>query len=504
MSYLSFREITDLVSRGDQTTAEEEARRWLVSPGPEAAVLGKVGAVFIDIGSYTGALGLVEEGVILTRQARGLAPGTSLTYNLANGLSRLLPDSPEVVTTVTPDPALSEVLSLYYEAIDAAGDVRPEPSFNFASALLRAGRAIEGLDLARETLTRHPEHGRGWAALGDMLWGVWAFYNRYPDLLQDAVAAYQRALVFEVDDLPFRDRLASNITRAQRLLDEVRPHPHPDMDPARTVESLLLEHDPWDEQLEAFVWKSGLGLNLCSGCRVESPMAYDRYPLAGILVGPEAKEQADRTPAEVNVLLQGFIGARSLLWLSRAQATAPVEILSWPVTGLAFSRRSAFLAAAFRESYGVLDRIADLWNARLGIDAAGLYFDKLFFTKANKVLAFRSSVAWPDSVGLRALMYLSASFERDNGRFNDLRASRNDLQHSLVLHGTLEGGRGWPWDTIADDDLERRTFQLLRLVRAAILYCCEGLRSVEHEKRRRVKAEGAIVLDERGTGVNRS
>lgn len=504
MSCLSFRKINALVDRGNLTTAEAEARRWLASPGPDAAVLGNVGAVFIDIGSYTGALALVAEGVALTRQARELVPSSSRAYNLANGLSRLLPDSPEVVTTVTPDPALSEVLSLYYEAIDAAGEARPEPSFNLASALLRAGRAIEGLDLVRETLTRHPEHGRGWATLGDMLWGVWTFYNRYPDLLQGAVAAYEQALVLEIKDLPFRDRLKARITRAHSLLDEASARPHPDVDPARIAEGLLLKLEPWDERLTAFVWNSGLGLNLCPGCRIESPTAYDRYPLDGILVDPSSNGTAEQTPAEVNVLLQGYVGARSLLWLSRAPASAEVEILSWPVRGLSFSRRSAFLAAAFREAYGVLDRIADLWNNRLGIAADELYFDKLYFVKQNKVLAFRTGVVWPESVGLRALMYLSASFERDNGRFRGFRSSRNNLQHSLVLHGKLDEPHTLPWDAITDDDLELQAIQVLRLARAAVLYCCEGLRAMEHEKVRQATAQGEHVVRGRGRGVRRA
>jgi tetratricopeptide (TPR) repeat protein len=505
MTLRPFSQINDLANAGGLAPAEEEARRWLALRGTEGAVLENVGGTFIDIGNYTGNLALVQEGIELTRQAIRIAPSWRLTYNLANGLSRLLPETPEDFVTVAFDPTLVEVISLYYDAIDAPEATEPEPSFNFASTLLRAGRAIEGLDLVRDTLSRHPEHGRGWSTLGDMLWGVWTFYGSYPDLLEDAIAAYRQALRYEISDMPFRNRIEQSIARAGKLLDELPIRPHRGLaDGARTPESRLVERDPWDEDLPTFAWKTGLALNLCSGCRIESPAAYDRYPLDGSLGAPASTAAAEHTAAEVNVLLQGFIGARSLFWLSRAQVAAGVKIVSWPVEDLHFSRRSAFLAAAFRESYGVLDRIADVWNNRLGINTGTVSFDKLFFEKKNKQLLFRAQVAWPESVGLRALMYLSASFEWDNGRFRHLRKSRNDFQHSLVLHGGLRSAQGWPWSAINDDDLERQTLQMLRLTRAAVIYCCEGLRVVEYERVKRVIAEGGLVVKRKETRIERS
>jgi Arc/MetJ family transcription regulator len=505
MSKKTFGEIHNLVSNGDVVAAETEARGWLLARPEDPAVLGNVGGIFIDIGNYTENTALVREGVDLTRRARVLKPSDRLSYNLANGLLELLPSTPESYVTVSFNPDMAEVCSLYYEAIDGSAPAMPEPIFNFASALLRAGRAVEALDLVRETLALHPQHGRGWTTLGDVLWGVWLFYGRYPDLLQDAISAYRLALTYETVDQPFRDRTEQQIQRAREHLDEVRVQPHPELrDAERTPNSLHADADPWDESLPAFIWKSGLGLNLCSGCRVDSPTAYDRYPLHGILVDPKAKSAAELEPAEVNVLLQGFTGARSLLWLSRAQAASQVEVVSWPVDGLAFSRRAGFLAAAFREAYGVLDRIAELLNMRLGIGIEEPCFDKLFFEKKNKQLIFRSTAPWPESVGLRALMYLSASFERDRGRFKELRSLRNDLQHSLVLSGTLHAEKKWPWRAITDDDLEKETFRMLRLTRSAIIYCCESLRAMEWERLKQVRARGEIVLSGARNEVERA
>jgi len=505
MTLRPFTDIHALVSSGDLVVAEAEARRWISERSTDPGVIENVGAILIDIGNYTGNTLLVREGVDLTRQAIALRPSEALTYNLANGLLELLPSTPDSFCSVRFDPEMAEVCSLYYEAIDRTGPSRPEPRFNFASALLRAGRTIEGLDLVRETLAEHPHHGRGWSTLGDMLWGIWAFYGRYPDLLQDAVTSYGLALGYEKTDQPFRERCEAQIRRAQGLLGEVQVRPHPSLlDAARTPGNLLLEREPWDDDLPTFIWRSGLALNLCSGCRTDSPTAYDRYPLHGILSDPANESDALRAPAEVNVLIQGFTGARSLLWFSRARAGSPVEVLSWPVEGLCFSRRSTFLAAAFREAYGVLDRIAALLNARFKVHATEPYFDKLFFEKRDKQLVFITSTAWPESVGLRALMYLSASFERDNGRFKELRDLRNKLQHSVVLAGEVDAKAGWPWRGVSDDELERATFQLLRLARAAVVYACECLRALEAKKVDDAKARGIVVMPSRGDGVTRS
>jgi len=505
MALLPFTDIHGLVSTGDLATAEAEARRWLSDQPGTPGVIENVGAILIDIGNYTENTLLVRQGVDLTRQAIALRPSDRLTYNLANGLLELLPGTPESFVTVRFDPDMAEVCSLYYEAIDRIEGAKPEPRFNFASALLRAGRAIEGFDLVQDTLAEYPEHGRGWSTLGGMLWGIWAFYGRYPDLLQDAISAYKAALTFEADDQPFRERCEAQIAKAQGHLSEIRKQPHSKLlESSRTPSSLLVDRSPWDDNLGTFIWRSGLALNLCSGCRTESPTAYDRYPLHGILSDPSKESESLLGPAEVNVLIQGFTGARALLWLSRASAGAPVEVLSWPVEGLAFSRRSMFLTSAFREAYGVLDRIAVLLNSRLKVHADEPYFDKLFFEKRNKQLSFIASTAWPESVGLRALMYLSASFERDSGRFKELRDLRNKLQHSIVLSGSVAPSAAWPWRGVTDEELERATFQLLRLTRAAVIYCCECLRAAEAAKLEDAKARGIIVVPTQNDGVTRA
>lgn len=478
---------------GEAPAAEAAAREWLTLRGSDPKVVGNVGGVLIDIGQDTGDRGLVEEGISLTRQALERVSVTQFKFNLANGLFGSSPATPEDAVAVRFDPRVAEGASLYYEAIDESGD-RPEARFNLVSALAGSGRAIEALDLARETLSAHPRHGPGWASLGDALWSVWAFYGRFPGLLADASDAYRNALDLELVDRPFRAHVSECISRIDGLLAEgaSRTHFHRSGAAGEPSRLLLPPAATWGEGLPAFVCTTDLGLNLCSGCRAEKSDGYDRFPLEGVLIEPGKGGQAQMRLAEVNLLLQGFIGARALLWLSRADDAGQVEITSWPVAGLVFSRRTAFLSAAFREAYGVLDRIAALLSARLGVGSSPPAFDKLFFEKRDRKLSFRDSISWPESVGLRALLYLSASFETGNGRFKGLRELRNNLQHSLVLPGRLDGDVA-KWRTIQVDELESETVRMLRLARAAILYCCEGLRVLESNAVRAARERGATI-----------
>lgn len=487
-----FSEIQDLMMAGDAPAAEAAAREWLAARGDNPTVVGNVGGVLIDIGQDTGSSNLVEEGIALTRRALEQTPVTQFKFNLANGLSASHPATPEDAVSVRFEPRIAECTSLYYEAIDESSG-KPEARFNLVSALAGAGRAVEAVDLARETLADHPLHGPGWASLGDALWSVWSFYGRFPGLLQDTLAAYRNALELELVDRPFRAHVGDCISRVSGLLaaGEIRTHSHRAGADGGPSGLLLPPVATWDSGLPAFVCTTDLGLNLCSGCRAETSSGYDRFPLGGVLIEPGKGDEVQVRLAGVNLVIQGFMGARALLWLSRADEAREVEITSWPVAGLAFTRRTAFLNAAFREAYGVLDRISALLAARLGIDGRPS-FAKLFFEKSHGQLSFRNSNPWPDSVGLRALLYLSASFETGKGRFNGLRELRNDLQHSLVLPGRLDANPS-TWRTIQVDELESETVRMLRLTRAATLYCCEGLRVFEADAVRAAREAGATI-----------
>ncbi len=499
---LPFRDIHELILAGKAAEAEAKAREWLAAGQADPKVAGNVGSVFIDVGHDSNRIDLIEEGITLTRGALARAPITAFKFNLANALSSVGRESPEDMVRVAFDPRLAECVSLYYESIDESPE-KPEARFNLVSALAKAGRAVEAADLARETLALHRDHGPGWASLGDALWSVWALFGQPSELLHDARDAYRNALEFEGNDRPFRRHVTELIARVDALLAEApRPAHSHGPEPAAPSRLLVATAPAWGTGLPGFIASLDLGLNLCSACRAQQTTGYDRFPLDGVLTSPGGGDETKLRLAEVDVLMEGFAGARGLLWLSRAEAARDVEVTSWPVAGLTFSRRTAFLAASFREAYGVLDRVAAVLARRFGIEGK-MSFDKIFFEKRDRTLVFRSSVAWPESVGLRALLYLSAAFETSNGRFKGLRDLRNSLQHLPVFAGSLDPSATAPWLSVPVDELEAKAISMLRLARAAILYCCEGLRVLEVQALRDATSRGAEILHHDEGAINR-
>lgn len=479
-----FPEIRALLLRGETEAATNRARQELAGHCDDPAFLTNVAGIFIDAGHDRQTRHLVEEGVSLCEKARTLASGevtrAIATYNLANGLLALHEFTGDNFYRLEYDQQLLRISSLYYEVIDRTDSLGLQARLNFSTVLQRQARSVEALDIAQQAVGESPEFSRVWSSLGDFAWGVHSFYSHDVALLIDSEQAYHRALSLDPSDLPYQKMVRSNLARLEKLLGSTKGSHLGSADWRKDPSRLIPATDPWAENLADFIWASGLGLNLCSACRFDHRDAYDTLPVSGFLAGPGGR--AAVLPTEVNALVQGYVGARSLLWLSRAVSGAEVEVARYQVPNTNFSRRAMFLMAAFREGYGLFDRIAAILNRRFpfGLPSRATYFDRLFFGRAkDKTLEFRTDLAVPDSPGLRALLYLSASFEFGAGRFSHLRELRNDLQHSIVVPTKAEHRSFGPWRAASLELLERRVFQLLRLGRAGLFYVGEVLSSDE-------------------------
>jgi hypothetical protein len=479
-----FAVIRGLLMKGETARAVEEARKWLVRSPEDPRILLNVGGVFIDAGHY-GDLNLVREGVKLCESARDRAttPGDRLTatYNLANGLLALHDMAAgQHFRLVKFDPDLQRIASLFYEAIDGSETVSLEARLNLATVLQRQSRTIEAMDLVQVAVAEDPDFPQGWSTLADVTWGVYSFYVRDRAMLLDARAAYEHSLTLKPDDLPYQTSVKGNLERLNELIGKTALSGREAASSGNHIR-LLPSTDPWADSLDEFVWRSGLGLNFCPGFRPGKRGGYDRFPMRAFLVPTNDTSSLDELAAEINLLVQGYVGGRALLWLSRAPAARSVEVIRHAVPDTSFSRRSMFLAAGFREAYGLLDRIAALLNLRLhlGLDPRKSYFDRLLFKREKGQLTFRSELVLPASAGLRALLFLSASFEFSAGRFKGLRQLRNQLQHSMVIPISDERTTFGPWMAVSTDTLEQRLFQMLRLARAAIFYATEVFQSLD-------------------------
>lgn len=471
-----------LLDRGAFLQAAELARSWLVDRPDDPAILINAGGILIDAGRHLGRA-VVSEGVAATERALTLGPPPdrrlTATYNLANGLLALHEMDNRKYGVVEFEPQLEKISSLYYQVIDSGGRLTREAQLNFVSVLQRQGRSIEALRMAQAGLLLDRAFSRGWASLGDAAWGVYAFNAPESSLLSAAGLAYRKALSLETTDQPFRQYLQQTLAKLETLLLRRRSPHSEQVNPWRRLDGRRAGELTWKPaNLEAFIWRNELGLNLCPGCRHANGSSYDRYPLPGFLAARTGGLNAYQLPIEINALVQGYIGARTFFWLSRAKSLPGLEVIRYPVRGTAFSRRALFLDASLREVYGLLDRVASLLNHHfeLGLEPWRVSFPRLFFKeRQGQMPAFRTNVTFPSFVGMRALMYLAANFLLAGGRFADLRNLRNDLQHAVVVPTQSSRDNVGPWRAMPIGDLEAKSFQLLHLCRAAIHYAVNAL-----------------------------
>lgn len=158
-----------------------------------------------------------------------------------------------------------------------------------------------------------------------------------------------------------------------------------------------------------------------------------------------------------------------------------------------FNLQIGLLEAAFKEAYGILDKIAGFINTYLSI---GLDEDKVTFDAGskshersiwqNKNGTIRKAISETDNGSLFALYDVFRDF--DSGHYDSLKKIRNALTHRrLVVHifcNDIEGH-------IHIEDLKKKAIELMQLVRSAIIYLTNFIRIEENKKR--TTSDGPIM-----------
>jgi hypothetical protein len=162
--------------------------------------------------------------------------------------------------------------------------------------------------------------------------------------------------------------------------------------------------------------------------------------------------------------------------------------------------------AAFRMGYALFDKIAffvnDYW--KLGVNPRSVYFKTIWYEKQNARAGvvhskFANSQNWP----LRGLFWLSKDIfdpelqETAEPDAQELYTIRNCLEHTyLKVHEMLvpRAGADIFHDRLAysiqREDFYRKTFRVLRLARAGMIYLSLAM---HHEERNKPAMDGGII-----------
>ncbi len=146
---------------------------------------------------------------------------------------------------------------------------------------------------------------------------------------------------------------------------------------------------------------------------------------------------------------------------------------------------TGLLKSAFKEAFNILDKIAVFLNRYydLGLNERSISFDSVWVKDKKKDRTLRERLLHTENMSLYALYDIHKDFQ--NGYYQTLKEIRHALTHRQLTIFEL-GIEGMQQDgdllSISDDEMLRQTIQLMRLVKAAIIYLINTV-TIEEKKK---------------------
>lgn len=475
---------TQLLKSGESAGAirlARQATRRISDPVVQALNLS---AFLIDSGSDLGQPRLIREGVEKLKAVAGHVQQLHVRpfhYNLGNGYAAL--GQRERGFGPGTRPSLSEAVSHLDEAIKLKPD--PNARANLAGALLAQGRWIEALDDYNSILDQFPDHHSALARRGSALIGTYNWTVNHKGLLAAALADHERAAELARGDRVFERSYRAVIADLRKEVDTYSPSVTP----------------PTAKQ--RWIWQHALALNPCPICRVETPDAFDIYPLAGRLEGGKRRPSGEELADLVNSVCRSYGTSRWLLYkaVGPHPPREPGHIIALNGTETATNiLRVGLVMSAASGFYSVLSQVAFALNSafHLNHDAQKVTLDRVWSQpgRYGRLPRFRNEVhpklirmATP---ALSALFRLTQSLQHGLGRYGDLRELRNSLEHHCVVVGPKRNASPY-YVSYPMDDLITKTFTLGRIAKAAVWYLGGGLLRGEQERVRRASRLGRTI-----------
>ena len=471
-----FEKACQLLVQGDCTAAVAEARR--VHRRTQGATSDwALASVLINASDFTRKLKLAREGKkILEGLPSKLIEANADQYYYNLGIACASIGRHEKGVGAARRPSFAAAVSHYDQSLQSSA--HPDTRANLANALLAQGRYIEALDELDDLLASQPQHYNAWGYRGTAFLGIDGWLNNsHAGILQAALLSYRKAVEFAKNDPIVAQTFAR---RARQLEARVRP-------PADLEQAPMRDDVDW-------IWRNRLALNPCPICKMDSPDAFDLYPLPGVLKSPKRRPPTDDLFVVVNSILATFGTARWQLWAADSpDVPLPTDhiIQHTGTAGCLVDLRLGLRMAAMTGFYRVLGQVASALNNCLSLKHAPhrVKFDNVWGRPGSHGLPSTPAQLNPGirrrrNAPLSALYYLSASLEQGRGRYQHLRVLRNDIEHQLAApFSQREATRTRYYKPFTPVELSRDVYTIGRLARSAIWYLCAAFLS---EERRRV------------------